>query len=79
MSAKFYPKMNILELSVREKNTRVLSMKKTLPFKTIKKNCLPREKKNALVDTRPNLYLNSEIPLRTTRGSSRTTLWEPLY
>ncbi len=51
-------------------------MKKTLPFKTIKKN---RFGGHAVW-----FIFNSEIPLRTTRGISRTTsgtrttLWEPL-
>ncbi len=41
--------LTFLNSRCQEKNARVLSMKKTLPFKTIKKI--------ALVDTRPDLYL----------------------
>ncbi len=41
--------LTFLNSRCQEKNVRVLSMKKTLPFKTIKKI--------ALVDTRPDLYL----------------------
>ncbi len=41
---------NILKFSVPEKNARVLSMKKTLPFKTIKK-------KNCFGGHAPDLYL----------------------
>ncbi len=41
--------LTFLNSRYQEKNARVFSMKKTLPFKTIKKI--------ALVDTRPDLYL----------------------
>ncbi len=54
--------------------------KKTLPFKKKKK----KKKKNRFGGHAAWFIFNSEIPLRTTRTSSRTTsstrttLWEPL-
>ncbi len=57
--------LTFLNSRCQEKNARVLSMKKTLPFKTIKKN---RFGGHAAW-----FIFNSEIPLRTTRRSSRTT------